>query len=101
MKRVLLLSFLLCSCTHLHVQRGDQSVATATSQSVVRLHNLFFGLFPTGPLPPEKVLCPNGRVEALDFRMSASDVALTTVTFGLYMRHRVSITCSNLISRGP
>lgn len=92
----LILVLSLVSCSHLTVTREDQrpGVEKEYWQS-----SFILGFIPGPALPSESILCPNGRVENLNFKMKPLDVLMTVATFGLYVPHRVAVLCSSSVSK--
>jgi hypothetical protein len=99
MRLALLLILLATSaCNHLRVQRGESTPRPVASTHEYKLNSFLWGFVPGPRLQPESILCPGGRIESLDLRMSGTDVLLTAVTVGIFVPHRVTVGCSKTVS---
>ena len=99
MRRLGLLIFIaLSACNHMTVQRGESTPRPISASTEYKLNSFLWGFIPGPRLRPESELCPGGRIEALDLRMSGTDVLISTVTIGIYVPHRVKVGCSKLTS---
>lgn len=94
----LLIFIALTSCNHLSVQRGESNPRPIAASTEYKLDSFLWGFVSGTRLSPESELCPGGRIEAFDLRMSATDVLFSTVTIGIYVPHRVNVACSKLAS---
>lgn len=93
MIRILFIVCLLTGCAQLRITR-DESAAVGANREIV-IHSFLWAFIPGRALPPVDQMCPGGRVESLDFGMKSQDVMLTAVTLGIYVPHRVIVTCKN------
>ena len=98
--RYLVLPILLAftACNHLSVQRGEATPRPVSTSTEYKMNSFLWGIIPGPRLSPEPQLCPGGRIEALDLRMSGTDVLVSTVTIGIYVPHRVKVSCSKMVS---
>lgn len=95
MLRLTLVAWLLavCSCTHTTVTREETVTVPPSREYPV---NFFLWTFVPGlrRLPPENVMCPEGRIETLDFGGDALDAWVTILTLGVYVQETVKVGCS-------
>jgi hypothetical protein len=87
----------LSACSHLLIQRGEEKSAEGPVQRI-ELRSFIWGFVPHRKIRPEAELCPNGRIRTADLKMDQQDVLLTIVTLGIYIPHRVDITCGQEVS---
>ena len=96
MKKIILLlsSTLACACSHTTVTR-EESVTVKPNQE----YGVNFFLWTTIPgarrLPPASKMCPQGRLETLDFATTGVDALIAVVTLGIYIPQTVMVGCSN------
>jgi hypothetical protein len=83
----------LASCSHLTFSRSESPLPLGETK-IFRLNSFVFGAIPAAKIPPESEVCPKARIESIDMNMSGQDVTLSLVTIGIYVPHRVTITCS-------
>ena len=85
----LLTVLILSSCAQLEI-RLHQSVPESVMQTLP-LNSFIFGFIPDPNSPP---VCPDSSLERLRFSMSGRDVALSILTLGIYIPHRVVYSCA-------
>jgi hypothetical protein len=85
-----LISF--AGCSHLTLYRGDEHPSQGETQDVPA-DSYLWGFANVSKIPPESELCPKSRIETIDMKMTGQDVLITMITLGIYVPHRVEITC--------
>lgn len=88
-----LISLLLSSCANLDVHRND-TPQNGGEKINIKLNSFLFGFVPGPKLPPMPDICPKGRMEMVEFDKSPGDAWLSVVTLGVYVPHRVAVTCA-------
>jgi len=84
-------------CQHMVINRADPPRALGESHEM-EIDSFFRGALPATKIPPEKEVCPKSRIENVELRMSGSDVLLSIVTLGIYVPHRVILTCAKEVN---
>ncbi len=95
-----ILFFAAVGCAHVKIVR-DELAPTTPPAKTYKIHSFLWAFLPGRQLPPQNVLCANSRIETLDFRMSPVDVLMTSATLGIYVPHRVTVVCANVVSPTP
>lgn len=90
---LLTLSLILGACSHFTAHRDE--VPTQQPGHTYKYHSFLFGFIPGPQLASSEILCPQSRIQTLDYRMSSLDVLITSATVGIYVPHRVTVTCAN------
>ena len=85
---------LLTDCSHLTLSRAENSTRGG-EEHVYILDSFLFGTLGFTKIPPEHEICKASRLEFIDFKMNTRDVLLSLATLGIYVPHRVTVTCSN------
>lgn len=89
----LILVLVTLGCSHFTAHRDESP--TLQPPTTYMYHSFFFGFIPGPQIPTGEVLCPQSRIQTLDYRMSSLDVLITSATVGIYVPHRVNVTCAN------
>ncbi len=90
---LVLSSIFVCACSHTTVTREETLTVPPTRDYTVDFWLWTF--IPGGRrLPPENEMCPQGRVETLDFGMDSGDAWVSVATLGIYVQETVRIGCS-------
>ncbi|MGZ3722849.1 MAG: hypothetical protein ACXVA9_07975 [Bdellovibrionales bacterium] len=98
MKWTLALLFLLSlGCSHLTLSRTETSTRGGDVH-VFELDSFLFSTLNFTKIPPETEICPSSRLEFIDLSMTGDDVLTAIVSLGLYVPHRVTITCSSALN---
>ncbi len=93
-RTIVFLFLLLCSCTHVTMQRGEGPKVEPSQEH--RIHSFLFALIrqPASALPTQTTLCPGSRIETVEFHMTPTDVLIATATLGLYVPQHMSVACA-------
>jgi hypothetical protein len=89
----LIATFFSLSCQHMVIQRSEKSRPLGAVHDV-EVHSFFRGVLPLTKIPSEKEICPNSRIETVELNMSALNVLTSIATLGIYVPHRVTLTCA-------
>lgn len=91
---ILLLLFIqLSACVTMNIRRDESAGATSPPKTYA-IHSFLWAVVPGRQLPSEKDLCPQSRIADIDLRMSPLDVLISSATLGVYVPHRVTVSCS-------
>lgn len=97
-----LLALLTCftvGCSHLTLTRSEEAVSSQETHDFA-VSSYLLGFLTLTKLPPVTEICIKSRLESVDMKMESSDVLLTIVTLGLYVPHRVVVTCGKRLAQG-
>lgn len=82
----------LAACSDLQVSRGPSATVKPAPDRIIRIHSYIFGAISQEKIY-ERDVCPGGRIETMQLRMSPGEVGLALVTLGIYFPQNVEISC--------
>jgi hypothetical protein len=92
-----LVMLLTTACTHMTIDRSEKSLGGGKTEEFT-LNSLLFAFIPLDRLPPESEVCPKARVETVDLAMDPQQILISVSTLGIFVPHRVTVTCSPALS---
>src|SRR4051812_1258111 len=84
---------LFAGCSHLTLTRGESALTSAEPKEF-QLDSFLLGAIPASKPLVESEVRGKSRIETINMFMTGTDVATSLATIGIYVPHRVIITCA-------